>query len=100
MLFSKSWIKSMSKVFSLSFWSTSLPDWLVVGPSDTVEVLGLFSNELPLALMMAFKYSNGLLRLNASNSAGDRAMTVSVEGLVALLAMSVFELLLGCSVVC
>lgn len=67
MSFSKSWIKSMSKAFSLSFWSMLLPYWLVVGPPETVGVLGLFSDELPLALMTVFRYSNGFLRLSASN---------------------------------
>lgn len=62
----------MSKAFSLSFWSTSLPEWHVVRPHDTVEVLGFFSNELPLALMTAFIYSNGFIRLSAYISVGDR----------------------------
>lgn len=69
----------------------------MVGPLDTVEVLRLFFDELLLALMMAFRYSKGLLRLSASNSAGDREMAVSVEGLETLLAVSAFELPLGCS---
>ena len=63
-------------------------------------MLGLFSDELPLALMMAFRYSGGLLRFSTSNSAGDSAMVMSVEGLMALLAISTFELVLGYSGIC
>lgn len=97
---SRSWIKSTLKAFSLSFWSTSLSDWLVVGPPNTVKVLGLFSDELLLVLMMDFRYSKGLLYLSASNSVEDREMAVNIEGLETLVAVSAFKVPLGCSGVC
>lgn len=66
----------------------------MIEPPNTVNVLGLFFDELPLALMTAFRYYNGLLRLSASNSAGDRATTKSVKGFVKFLVASTFELVL------
>lgn len=78
-LFSKSWNRSASKAFSLILRSNSSQDLLVDWPPKAVEVLRLLLVELPLALIMAFRYSTGFLFFSASSSSEERASMFQVE---------------------
>lgn len=87
------------KDFSLILRSNLSPNLLVGCPPDTVEVLGLFSAELPLALTMAFRYSTVLLCFSASSSFGEREVVVTIKGVMVFLEALGVELVLGMSLV-
>lgn len=86
--FYRTWSMSTSKAFSLIFVSRLLVDSLLDWPPDTVEKLEHLSFELPLTLMITFRYSDDLLHFNAANSSRERAAVLPVEGAFDFLAAS------------